>query len=104
MSKKKILAHVGLALVTYVPIVFYILFVFIGQPDSVNEVFGSGLPMFLGFFATTMFGMGWPLVLISMFISAWGLFKGDYPWLNGATLACCISWIAAFIWVMANFA
>jgi hypothetical protein len=99
----KVLAHVGLGLVTYVPLALYLVFVFAMQPDDAAEVFGSGLAGFLGFFATMMMMFGLPLLITALVISVRGLMKRRHTGINGATLTCCVAWFASAFWVMANF-
>jgi hypothetical protein len=42
-DKSRVLAHVGLASVTYFPLVLYLLFILTLQRDAVAEVFASGV-------------------------------------------------------------
>lgn len=103
MDRNKVLAHLGLALVTYVPLTLYILFVLIYQRAAAAEVFTSGVPEFLGFFATAVTMRGWPLVILSLVIGLRGLVKRDHARINGISLGFCLAWLAAGYWVMANF-
>lgn len=103
MNANKVLAHLGLALVTYVPLPLYLLFVLTRQPEAAAEILTSGIPMFLGFLATTMTMLGWPLVMVSLVIAVRGLVKRDCVGMNAVTLISCFGWFAAAYWVVAHF-
>ena len=97
------LAHLGLGLVTYVPLALYLLFVFVAQPDDKAEILSSGVPAFFGFFATMMMMFGLPLLIAALVIALRGLTKGRHRGLNAATLTCCVLWFASAIWVVITF-
>lgn len=101
LDRSKILAHLGLALVTYIPPPLYVLDVVIREPETAVATFTSGYVV--GYFATMMTFYGGPLVLIAIVISVLGLVMRKHVRINGATLACCLGWFAAAYWVMVNF-
>ena len=103
MNKNKITAHVGLGLVTYIPLVLYILYTLIMTSDSA-EVFASGFLAFLGFFAMTMLIFGWIFLITSLIISIRGLVRRDNTAINAATLMICALWLIAFYWIVTHFA
>src|SRR6267142_5491407 len=103
VDKSRVLAHVGLALVTYFPLALYILFVLTIQTDAMAEVFASGIGRFLGYFATAMTMFGWPLLLSAIVISLRGLVKRNHTALNAVSLGCCLAWSAGAYWVLTHF-
>ena len=103
MDKSRVLAHIGLASVTYLPLALYILFVLTLQRDAVAEVFASGVAGFLGYFATAMTMFGWPLLLTAIVISLRGLAKRTHIVLNAVSLGCCLAWFAGAYWVLTHF-
>jgi hypothetical protein len=103
VDKSRVLAHVGLASVTYFPLALYILFVLTIQRDAVAEVFTSGAASFLGYFATAMTMFGWPLLFIAILISLRGLAKRTHVALNAVSLGCCLAWFAGAYWILTHF-
>tara|TARA_B100000315_G_scaffold158397_1_gene147031 strand:- start:1150 stop:1467 length:318 start_codon:yes stop_codon:yes gene_type:complete len=105
MDKNRLLAHVGLALVAILPLPLYLVLVLLGPSDSDKaEVFTSGVPAFLGFFATAMTILGWILVIPALIISIRGLIKGNNLRINAATLLLCLGWLMTGYWIMTHFA
>jgi len=102
-DKSRVLAHVGFASVTYIPLALYILFVLTVQTDAAAEVFASGVAGFMGYFATCMMMFGWPLLLVATFISLRGLVKRSHTALNAVSFGCCLAWFLGAYWVRAHF-
>lgn len=103
MDKNRVLAHVGLASVTYLPFALYIVFVLTIQRDALAEVFGSGVAGFLGYVATSMTMFGSPLLLTALTISLRGLVKRNHTMLNAVSFGCCLAWLAGAYWVLTHF-
>ena len=100
MDKNTILAHVGLGLVTYIPLL--IAFVFTLVTPSAQAVRGF-LPALLGFLTLAMTTFGWVFLPPSLIIAVNGLMTQDRIVINTLTLLCSAFWIVANF-VIANFA
>ncbi len=96
------IAHLGLGLVTYIPLAVYILVALFVTRDT--SVFADGVVAFVGYFATMMTMFGWIFVIAAAIISITGLVKRENAKLNAATLLICIGWVAAAYWVVTHFA
>lgn len=100
MKKTTTLAHVALALVTYVPTSLALAIALLAQ--SAQDGIGGFVPAFLGFLTVIMVSFGWFLVVPSLVISIRGLAKRDHMAMNAVSLVFCALWMA-FYWVVANF-
>lgn len=101
MNTGKRAAHVGLGLVTYVPLVLYVFFSVFVSPDN---VFGDGFWTFLGYFVTMMTMFGWMFWIAALIISIRGLVKHESTKINMATFLICVGWLIVLYWVMTHFA
>jgi hypothetical protein len=103
VNKNRVLAHVGLAAVTYLPLTLYVLFVLTVQREFLSEVFASGIAAFLGYLVTSMTTFGWPLLLAALTISLRGLVKRSHTVLNAVSFGFCLAWLAGAYWTLTHF-
>ncbi|MDD5155051.1 MAG: hypothetical protein PHF11_01000 [Candidatus Omnitrophica bacterium] len=84
----RFLAHMGLGLVTYLPLVFFAVDLIYRRGLSIKD--GVCAAFSLPVYILIMSIMGWKFALPGLIIAGAGLSKARYPKLNTATLAIAI--------------